>query len=83
VVAVWALFAGIALLIHARSRGWRAALIGILAIIASLFLFFHPARGAQAILWLVGICAIIACALAIWQGWEEKRALYTPLEPAP
>jgi uncharacterized membrane protein HdeD (DUF308 family) len=82
VVAVWALFAGIALLIHARSHGWRAALIGALAIIASLFLFFRSAGSAQAILWLVGVCAIIAGALAIWQGWEERRIQAAPLEAA-
>lgn len=81
VIALWALFSGIAALVHARAHGWRVALIGVLAIAVSLFLFFRPISGTVAILWLVGICAIIAGTLLIWQGWTE-RVFSAPLEPA-
>ncbi|HEX7733858.1 MAG TPA: DUF308 domain-containing protein [Ktedonobacteraceae bacterium] len=82
VIAIWALFTGLAGLVHTRSRGWHAALIGVLAIIASLFIFFRTSSGAQAILWPIGVCAILAGALLIWRGWSEKQGLNVPLEPA-
>lgn len=82
VIAIWTLFTGLAGLAHVRSRGWHAALIGVLAIIASLFIFFRAPGGAQAILWPLGICAIFAGALLIWRGWSEKMGLSVPMEPA-
>ncbi|HEY3991499.1 MAG TPA: DUF308 domain-containing protein [Ktedonobacteraceae bacterium] len=82
VIALWALFIGIASLVHARTRGWRAALVGVLAIIVSFFLFFRSISSAQTIFWLIGICAILAGALLIWQGLVEKHILNMPLEPA-
>ena len=82
VIALWALFIGIASLVHARARGWRAALIGLLALLVRLFLFVRSVNSAQTILWLIGICAIFAGALLIWQGLVEKRVLSAPLEPA-
>lgn len=81
VVAIWALFIGIASLVHIRSRGWHVVAIGILAIIVSLLLFFRSIESAVTILWLVGICAILAGVLMIWRGWLEKRGLNMSLEP--
>lgn len=81
VIAAWALFAGIALLAHARTRGWLLGIIGILAIIGSLLLFFRSVPSVRAILWLVGVLAIIAGLLLIWQGWLEKRVQRAPVEP--
>ena len=82
VIALWALFIGVALLVHARTWGWRPALVGVLAIIVSLFLFFRSLNSAQTILWIIGFCAILAGALLIWQGLVEKHTLNVPLEPA-
>ena len=83
VIALWALFIGISALLHTREHGWRTALVGLLALIASFFLFFRSVNSAQTILWLIGLCAICAGALLIWQSWIERRLLSSaPLEPA-
>ena len=81
VIATWALFAGIALLAHARTRGWLMGLIGVLAIIGSLLLFFRSVPSVRAILWLVGVLAIVAGLLLIWQSLLERRVQRTQVEP--
>jgi len=78
VVATWTLFAGIGALIHSPSRGWLPGIAGVLAIVISLFLFFEPLRSVQAILWLLGVCALIAGVLMIVQGWLNR-----PLQERP
>ena len=74
VVAFWALFTGIGALASTRARGWLMGVVGVLAILISLFLFFEPLGVVRTVLWLVGVFALIAGALLIVQGWMERSA---------
>jgi uncharacterized membrane protein HdeD (DUF308 family) len=80
VIAVWTLFVGISSLIAAPSRGWLLGLIGILSLVISALLFFHSAATAQSILWLVGVCALVAGILLLVQSWLSRTVQRVPLE---
>jgi uncharacterized membrane protein HdeD (DUF308 family) len=78
VVATWALFAGLAALLHAPSRGWLLGISGALAIAISLLLFFEPLNIMRSIFWLLGVLALIAGLLLIVQGWLERSVQKKP-----
>jgi uncharacterized membrane protein HdeD (DUF308 family) len=77
VVATWALFAGISALAQTLRRGWLVGLAGVAAIAVSILLFVHTAATAQAVLWLVGILALIAGVLLLIQSWLKRPVTMT------
>jgi len=83
-VAAWAMFRGISGLMHARERGGSHALIGVLAIILSLFLFIDPVGAIRTFLWGVGAFAIIMGVILLMRGMKENREMThmtSPPEP--
>jgi uncharacterized membrane protein HdeD (DUF308 family) len=80
-VAAWAMFRGISGLMHARERGGVHALIGVLAIILSLFLFIDPFGAIRTFLWGVGVFAIIMGVIMVMRGLKEKREEAHPTPP--
>lgn len=83
-VAAWAMFRGISGLMHARERGGMHAVIGVLAIILSLFLFIDPFGAIRTFLWGVGVFAIIMGVILVVRGLKERREVAhtgPPLEP--
>lgn len=77
VVATWALFAGISALVQIPRRGWLVGLAGVAALAVSILLFVHTAATAQAVLWLVGILALIAGVLLLIQAWLKRPVTMT------
>lgn len=83
-VAAWAMFRGISGLMQARERGAAAAMIGVLAIILSLFLFIDPIGAIRTFLWGVGVFAIIMGVILVARGMKENREathMTSPPEP--
>ena len=74
VVAAWAMFKGISALMQIRERGWVMALIGVLAIIMSLFLFIDPLGAIRIFLWGVGVFALIAGVVLVLRSLQHNTA---------
>lgn len=74
VVAVWALIEGVGAIMQVRTRGWIMGVIGILAIILAIVLFFNPLGAIRSFLWAVGVFALIAGILMIlWGLYQNVR----------
>src|SRR5258707_8971813 len=59
-VAAWAIVTGVLEIAAAFTTGsWLLAIAGVLSVVFAIILFVHPGAGLLAILWLVGISAII------------------------
>lgn len=85
VVAAWAFIEGVSALMQMQTRGWVMGVIGILAIILALILFFNPVAVIRSFLWVVGVFALITGVLMIvWGFYQNSRASRQerPLEPA-
>lgn len=65
IIAVWALIEGIGALMQIRTRGWVMGVIGILAIILALILFFNPIGVIRSFLWIIGLFALIMGVLMV------------------
>jgi len=83
-IAAWAMFRGIGALMQASERGWVMGVIGVLAIILSLFLFIDPIGAIRTFLWGIGVFAIIMGVLQVMHGLKENAAARgtRPLEPS-
>jgi uncharacterized membrane protein HdeD (DUF308 family) len=81
VVAAWAMFKGIGALMQVHQRGWAMALIGILAIIMSLFLFIDPFGAIRTFMWGVGVFAIIMGVILIARGIQHNAAAHRAASP--
>lgn len=84
VVAAWAMFRGIGSLMQIRERGWTVGVIGVLAIIVSLFLFINPVGAIRTFLWGVGVFLLIVGILQVVRSlrFQESATSGTPpLEP--
>jgi uncharacterized membrane protein HdeD (DUF308 family) len=79
-IAAWALITGVLELVTAvRLRKeiqneWALGLSGILSILLGIFLVIWPALGIVAVVWAVGIYAIIFGALMIYLSFLVRRA---------
>ncbi len=78
-IAVWALFTGIAeigaaIQLRRYIRGeWLLALSGVVSIVFSALLLLFPGAGALAIVWTIGTYAIVFGALLVTLGWRLHR----------
>lgn len=79
VIAVWAVLTGIAKIATAIrirrqvSGEWLLAVSGILSILFGVFLLLSPGAGALALVWVIGIYAIVFGALLIGLGLRLHR----------
>jgi hypothetical protein len=83
-VAAWALFEGIGAFMQVRNRGWVMGLIGVLAIILALVLFFNPLGAIRSFLWVVGVFSLIMGISLIVRGIAHNAGTAhkeRPLEP--
>jgi uncharacterized membrane protein HdeD (DUF308 family) len=83
-VAAWALFEGIGALVQIQNRGWVMGLIGVLAIILALVLFFNPLGAIRSFLWIVGAFSLIMGISLIVRGITHNATAThkeRPLEP--
>jgi uncharacterized membrane protein HdeD (DUF308 family) len=79
VIAAWAIVTGIieiAAAIELRravTGEWMLALSGVLSIVFGLLLFRHPGSGALAVVWLIGLYAVVFGVLLIGLGVKLHR----------
>lgn len=71
-IAAWALFKGIGCLMQVQKRGWVMGLIGVLAIILALVLFFNPAGVIRSAMWLIGLFALVMGVLLLARGVQHN-----------
>lgn len=85
VIAAWALFKGFGALAQMRTHGWVLGAIGILAIILFLVVLFNPLGIIRALLWVIGIFALIAGIMLVLQSLYHNRTAdreRRPIEPS-
>lgn len=83
-IAAWALFKGISTLAQAPKRGWVMGLIGVLAIILSLVLFFNALGVIRSFLWIIGVFALVMGILLVTRSMQQHAAMAhqeRPVEP--
>lgn len=79
-IAIWALATGIleifaAFGLRKEMKGeWRLAVSGIASVVFGLILVFRPGAGALAMVWVIGIYAIVFGISLILLGFKVRRA---------
>lgn len=82
-IAAWAIFKGIGAFMQVSQRGWVMGLIGLLAIIMGLILFFNPIGAIRTFLWGVGLLALIMGILLLVRGLQHNAATHAAPPPEP
>ena len=83
-IAIWAILTGVfeiwaAVQLRKEIRGeWILALTGIISILIGIILFANPGAGALAVVWLIGIYAVIFGALLTFLGLKLRKLAATP-----
>jgi uncharacterized membrane protein HdeD (DUF308 family) len=79
IIAVWAIVTGIfeiALAVQIRKEvtgEWLLALAGILSVLIGVMLMANPGAGALALVWLIGVYAIMFGILLVFLGFRLRR----------
>jgi uncharacterized membrane protein HdeD (DUF308 family) len=82
-IAAWAIFKGIGAFMQMGQRGWVMGVIGVLALIMGLILFFNPIGAIRAFLWGVGLLALIMGILLVVRGLQHNAATHAAPPPEP
>ncbi len=82
-IAAWAIFKGIGAFMQVGQRGWVMGLIGVLAIIMGVILFFNPIGAIRTFLWGVGLLALIMGILLVVRGLQHNAVARTAPPPEP
>jgi len=78
-IALWAIFTGLleigaAVQLRREMQGeWILALIGFLSILIGIILIINPAAGVLAVVWLIGIYAIVFGGLLVFLGMKFRK----------
>lgn len=84
IIGIWALFKGISTLAQAPKRGWSVGVIGVLAIILALILFFNPIWVIRSAMWLIGLFALVMGVIFVLRSVQQHAAIAhqdRPVEP--
>lgn len=76
VIAVWAIFTGVALLATSMRFGfsaWPMALAAIASIVVGVLLLFEPVAGAFVLAWWLGIYAFLFGIMLLGLAWRLRR----------
>lgn len=79
VIATWAVFTGILEIVaairlrHEITNEWMLALGGVISIAVGVVLFFQPAAGSLAIIWIIGAYALIFGILLVILGFRLRN----------
>jgi uncharacterized membrane protein HdeD (DUF308 family) len=88
VVAAWAILTGIAELVTAfsireqASREWALGAAGVLSIVFGILLFISPRAGILALLWVVGLYAILFGILFLVRAFQLRSWASSATAPA-
>ena len=83
-IAIWAILTGLleiwaAVQLRKEIRGeWILALTGIISVLIGIILFTNPGAGALAVVWVIGIYAVIFGALLTFLGFKLRKLAATP-----
>jgi uncharacterized membrane protein HdeD (DUF308 family) len=90
IIASWAVFTGILEIVtairlrHEITNEWMLGLGGLISVVLGLLLFFQPAAGSLAIIWMIASYAVIFGILLIVLGFRLKNwKAPDPREPIP
>jgi len=78
-IAIWAILTGLleiwaAVQLRKEIRGeWILALTGIMSTLIGIILFTNPGAGALAVVWMIGIYAVIFGALLTFLGFKFRK----------
>lgn len=78
-IAIWAIFTGLleigaAIQLRKEIQGeWILALTGVLSILIGLILLINPGTGALAVVWLIGIYALLFGGLLTFLGLKVRK----------
>jgi uncharacterized membrane protein HdeD (DUF308 family) len=85
VIAFWALVTGVLELIAGvqlrghLGREWLLLLGGVASIVFGILLIVHPLAGALAVLWLIGVYAIVFGLLVLWLAFRLRKHAAAPV----
>ena len=83
VAGAWSAAVGVSRLIMAfRVGNVLLGLLGAVAVVAGVWLILAPGPGLLALIWLVGLEALIVGGLLIGLGWRLRRIHHDPHGPA-
>jgi uncharacterized membrane protein HdeD (DUF308 family) len=82
VTGFWSIFIGVARLVMAfRLGSILMGLFGAISVFFGVWLVVNPGPGLLALIWVVGIEAMVAGALLIGLGWRLRRVAHDPHGP--
>src|SRR5205823_9834210 len=83
VTGVWAVVIGVVRLVMAfRLGSVLLGLAGAVAVFVGAWLIAAPGPGLLALIWVVGLQALVAGFLLCWLGWRLRRVAQDPHGPA-
>ncbi|HEV7265546.1 MAG TPA: DUF308 domain-containing protein [Falsiroseomonas sp.] len=81
-VGAWAIaVGGLRVVLGWRAGDWMLGLLGALSVLIGLWLVIAPGPGLLALVWLVGIQAIVVGVLFLALGWRLRRIARDPHGP--
>jgi uncharacterized membrane protein HdeD (DUF308 family) len=79
VIAVWALFVGIIEIVAAiATRQFLLLILGVVSVVFSFILLSHPTTGALALVFVIGIYAVVRGILVLLLAFRSSRSSATP-----
>ncbi|MDN3568034.1 DUF308 domain-containing protein [Paeniroseomonas aquatica] len=83
ITGIWSIAIGVLRLVLAfRLGSVLMGLAGAIAVFIGAWLVAAPGPGLLALIWVVGIQALVAGALLCWLGWRLRRVAHDPHGPA-
>ena len=83
ITGIWSIAIGVLRLVLAfRLGSVLMGLAGAIAVFIGAWLIAAPGPGLLALIWVVGIQALVAGALLCWLGWRLRRLAHDPHGPA-
>jgi uncharacterized membrane protein HdeD (DUF308 family) len=81
-IGAWALVVGVLRIVMAwRAGSWTLGLLGVISVLAGIWLMAAPGPGLLAVIWVVAIEAIAMGALFLGIGWRLRKVANDPHGP--
>jgi uncharacterized membrane protein HdeD (DUF308 family) len=81
-VGAWAIAVGaLRIVLGWRAGDWMLGLLGVLSVLAGIWMVVAPGPGLLALVWLVGLQAVMMGFLFLAFGWRLRRVAHDPHGP--